>query len=219
MCVAIFALQMLWGGGNPILAASRMGALIPSRVLGGEWWRLFSVMLLHGSAIHLALNMFALLSFGPFLERLIGGARYLLIFVLSGFGGAVLSMMRGTEIIGVGASGGIWGVMVAGAVVVTWPRGLLDAGLAHQLRQRAWTPVVINLVYSVQPGIDMLAHVGGGVVGGVLAYVLTNRAAHHEPLRESAPFKVAAAVVGVVLAVSFGIALVQGRPWALHSQM
>lgn len=219
MCVGIFVLQLWWGGGNPILAASRMGALIPSRVLGGEWWRLFSVMLLHGSLIHLALNMLALLSFGPFLERLIGSARYLLIFVLSGFGGAVLSMMRGTEIIGVGASGGIWGVMVAGAVVVTWPRGLLDAGLAHQLRQRAWTPVVINLVYSLQPGIDMLAHLGGGVVGGALVYVLTNRAAHHEPLKESAPFKVAAAVVGLALAASFGIALVQGRPWSIHSEL
>jgi membrane associated rhomboid family serine protease len=219
VCVAIFGLQLVWGEGNPVLAAARMGALIPSRVLGGEWWRLFSVMLLHGSLIHLALNMLALLSFGPFLERLIGNARYLLIFVLSGFGGAVLSMMRGTEIIGVGASGGIWGVMVAGAVVVTWPRGLLDAGLAHQLRQRAWTPVVINLVYSLQPGIDMLAHVGGGLVGGALVYALTNRAAHHEPLKEPVPFKIAAAVVGLVLAVSFGIALAQGRPWSIPSEM
>jgi membrane associated rhomboid family serine protease len=219
VCVAIFALQLVWGEGNPVLAASRMGALIPSRVLGGEWWRLFSVMLLHGSAIHLALNMLALMSFGPFLEKLIGSARYLLIFVLSGFGGALLSMTRGSEIIGVGASGGIWGVMVAGAVVVTWPRGLLDADMAHQLRQRAWAPVVINLLYSLQPGIDMLAHVGGGVVGGVLVYVLTNRAAHHQPLRESAPFKLAAAVVGVVLAVSFAIALVVGRPWSIPGEM
>ena len=135
MCVAIFVLQLFWGDGNPVLAATRMGALIPSRVLGGEWWRLFSVMLLHGSLIHLALNMLALLSFGPFLERLIGSARYLLIFVLSGFGGAVLSMMRGTEIIGVGASRRLSAVRwnVAKDIVIAWVVTIPAAGLIGAL--------------------------------------------------------------------------------------
>jgi rhomboid protease GluP len=213
-CVAIFALQTLWGGGDPVAMASRMGALIPSRVLGGEWWRLFSVMLLHGSIVHLVLNMLALLSFGPFLERLIGSSRYLALFVISGVGGSLLSMSRGVDIIGVGASGGIWGLMVAGAVVVTWPRGLIRPELALQLRQRAWTPVVINLLYSLQPGIDMLAHLGGGAVGGVLVYTLTQGARPGEPLRDTAPFKVLAAVVGSMLVSSFVIALSRGQPWA-----
>ncbi len=216
VCVSIFGLQVFWGSGEPVMAATRMGALIPSKVFAGDWWRLFSVMLLHGSFLHLALNMLALLSFGPFLEKLIGSPRYLLLFVLSGLGGSVLSIMRGTEIIGVGASGGIWGLMVAGAVVVTWPRGLLPPELAAQMRQRAWTPVAINLVYSLQPGIDMRAHIGGGVVGGLLVFLLTSAASQNQPLRPSTGFRFAAVVVGLLLAVSFGIALADGRPWQLR---
>lgn len=217
VCVSIFGLQVFWGSGEPVMAATRMGALIPSKVFAGDWWRLFSVMLLHGSFLHLALNMLALLSFGPFLEKLIGSPRYLLLFVLSGLGGSVLSIMRGTEIIGVGASGGIWGLMVAGAVVVTWPRGLLPPALAAQMRQRAWTPVAINLVYSLQPGIDMRAHIGGGVVGGLLVFLLTSAASQNQPLRPSTGFQFAAVVVGLLLAVSFGIALADGRPWQLRN--
>jgi len=210
-CVAVFALQLYWGAGNPVVPASRMGALLPTRVLAGEWWRLFSVMLLHGSIIHLAFNMLALLSFGPALERLIGTARYLVLYVVSGLGGSLLSLSRGGDVIGVGASGGIWGLMVAGAVVVTWPRGLIPADLAHQLRQRAWTPVAINLIYSLQPGIDMRAHIGGGLVGGLLVYTF---AGEPGPLKNTLPYIVAAVLTAGVLVVSFAIALLQGQPWS-----
>jgi membrane associated rhomboid family serine protease len=215
VCVALFALQMFWGDGLPVLAASRMGAEIPTRVLAGEWWRLFSVMLLHANFFHLLMNMLAMLSFGPFLERLMGNGRYLLLFVLSGLGGSLLSLVRGGDGIGVGASGGIWGLMVAGAVVVTWPRGLLPAALAMQLRQRAWVPVGINLVYSLQPGIDMLAHVGGGVTGGLLVLALTRGSTPNELLKPSKLFNAAALAVALVLAGSMGVALVQGKPWEL----
>lgn len=228
VCVAIFALQMLWGEGQPVIAAARMGAEIPNRVLAGEWWRLFSVMLLHGNIFHLVMNMLAMLSFGPFLERLMGSSRYLVLYVVAGLGGSLLSLTRGGDTIGVGASGGIWGLMVAGAVVVTWPRGLMPASLALQLRQRAWLPVGINLIYSLQPGIDMLAHVGGGLAGGLLVLWLTRGASGNEPMKPteaSGPmeqrgnkgFSLAAGAVALLLTSSMGIALVQGKPWELSS--
>lgn len=216
LCVAMFALQMYWGAGQPIVPAARMGAEIPSRVLAGEWWRLFSVMLLHGNLLHLAFNMMALLSFGPFLERLIGSGRYLTLYVLSGVGGSLLSLTRGGDGIGVGASGGVWGLMVAGAVVATWPRQLIPSALATGLRQRAWTPVFINLLYSLQPGIDMLAHVGGGLAGGVLVWLLTARA-EQGPLRRSVPFGVLGGLVGALLLSATGLAFAEGKPWQLIS--
>ncbi len=215
-CVAIFALQMFWGDGQPVLAAAGMGALIPNRVLAGDWWRLFAVMLLHANFIHLLMNMMAMLSFGPFLERLMGSGRYLLLFVLSGLGGSILSLTRGGEGIGVGASGGIWGLMLAGAVVVTWPRGLLPTSLATQMKQRAWVPVGINLMYSLQPGIDIRAHIGGGIAGGLLVLLLTRGAVPNEPLKPSRLFNVAALGVGLLLSGSMGIALMEGRPWSIH---
>lgn len=215
VCVVFFGLQYWWGSGLPVLAASRMGAEIPSRVLAGEWWRLFSVMLLHANVFHLAMNMLALLSFGPFLERLIGNGRYLALYVLSGLGGSLLSLTRGGDTIGVGASGGVWGLMVAGAVAVTWPRGLMPAPLALQLRQRAWTPVLINVVYSLQPGIDMLAHLGGGLAGGLLVLVLGRGGTEQRPLERSPLFGALGAAMGLLLAGSMGLALEQGKPWQL----
>src|SRR5260370_13797086 len=68
----------------------------------------------------------------------------------------------------VGASGGIWGLMVAGAVLVTWPRERLPALISAAQRKRAWTPVLINGFYSFTPGIDWLAHLGGGLTRGLL---------------------------------------------------
>ena len=216
VCVAFFGLQWLWGAGEPMAPATAMGGLVPTKVLAGDWWRLFSVMVLHGHIPHLVLNMLALFSFGTFFERLIGNGRYLALYVLSGLGGSLLSLTRFDQTIGVGASGGIWGLMVGGAVLVTWPRGILPKSLAFSMRQRAWTPVVINVLYSLQPGIDMRAHLGGGLVGGLLAVLLTLGAPKLKPVKRSWPTDVLAAVVALLLVGSVGIALTTGKPWTLN---
>lgn len=215
VCVVFFGLQWLWGNGEPMAPATAMGGLVPTKVLAGDWWRLFSVMMLHGHIPHLVLNMLALFSFGTFFERLIGNSRYLALYVLSGLGGSLFSLTRFDETIGVGASGGIWGLMVGGAVLVTWPRGILPKSIAHSMRQRAWTPVVINVLYSLQPGIDMRAHLGGGLVGGVLAVLLTLGAPKLKPVKRTLPTDLLAAVVALLLIGSVGIAFATGRPWTL----
>lgn len=216
-CAACFGLQLLWGRGNLLLPAVAMGAEVPSRVLAGEWWRLLSVMLLHGSFEHLALNLLALLSFGPFLERMLGSARYLVLYVLSGLGGSLLSLQRGGDGIGVGASGGIWGLMVAGAVLVTWPRGLLPAVLAAHWRKRAWTPVVINLAYSFMPGIDIRAHLGGGIAGGLLLLALLRGQGARIPMPARRAASMVATGTAVLLLVAIGLAFATGQPWALSA--
>src|SRR5262252_7552037 len=91
----------------------------------------------------------------------IGGPRYLLLYVVSGLGGSLASFLRSQEMMSVGASGGIWGLMVAGAVLVTWPRPGQPILVAPSQRDRAWSPVVLNALVSLQPGIDALAHFGG----------------------------------------------------------
>src|SRR5581483_92374 len=46
LSVALFGLQMLWGGGEPVAAAGRMGADVPSLIRAGEWWRVLAPMAL-----------------------------------------------------------------------------------------------------------------------------------------------------------------------------
>ncbi len=227
LSVALFALQMFFGSGEPYLSATRMGGSVKSLILHGEYWRLLSPMLLHGSIAHLGLNMWALVSFGGFLEQLLGPRRYLILYVASGLGGSIASALRPDEVLSVGASGGIWGLMIAGAVLVTWPRGRLPALVSAGQRQRAWVPVVINAAYSFQPGIDFLAHIGGGVVGGLLMFsgVLTaglpfaSEVLTGDPAgRDGRLIRVIAAVLGVALLGSITAAIVTGRPWELRAR-
>ena len=51
----------------------------------GQWWRLLTPALMHGSIMHIAFNMYALLSFGTGLERHFGHGRFFLLYILSAF--------------------------------------------------------------------------------------------------------------------------------------
>jgi rhomboid protease GluP len=155
------------------------------------------------------------------------------LYVASGLGGSLAGLLRTQDVVSVGASGGIWGLMVAGAVLVTWPRGRLPALVAASQRNRAWAPVGINAFYSLQPGIDWLAHLGGGIIGGLLMLsgVLTvgipvaaaphDGAARHasSPARTRDPVVVRALALlaAALVLISVVISLGQGRPWELRS--
>jgi hypothetical protein len=169
--------------------------------------------------------MLALFSFGTFLERFLGTRRYLLLYVVSGAAGAFGSLLRKSDILSVGASGGIWGLMVAGAVLVTLPRGTLPELVTLAQRKRAWTPIIINAAYSFQPGIDLVAHFAGGIVGGllVLSGLMTlgipqaaeSNDSTRAPLKESFGLTLAALVGAVAMLASISVAVVTGRPWEL----
>jgi hypothetical protein len=184
-------------------------------------------MVLHGNPMHVAFNMLALFSFGAFLEKILGWRRFLILYVLSGLGGSLASLLVAKPL-SVGASGGIWGLMVAGAVLVTWPRGRLPELVSAAQRKRAWTPVVINALYSFSPGIDWLAHLGGGLVGGLLlgsgvltaGFAVAGDAddASRPPSREGVVVRALALVSGVALASSVALAWLHGRPWELQSE-
>jgi rhomboid protease GluP len=180
---------------------------------------------LHGSVVHLLFNMLALFSFGTFLERFLGWRRYALLFVASGLGGGIASALRPGETLSVGASGGIWGLMIAGAVLITFSRGRLPALVVARQRGRAWVPVAMNAVYSFQPGVDLFAHFGGGVVGGLLMgtgllisgipQVAGSNASHRPPRNESMALTLASVGLLLVLGASLVLALVTGHPWEL----
>jgi hypothetical protein len=114
--------------------------------------------------------------------------------------------------------------MVAGAVLVTWPRGRLPALVAAAKRQRAWGPVALNALYSFSPGIDWLAHLGGGLTGGLLLWsgwlaanlTATARPTNQSPPRDKQGTRAFAALSGAGLFLSIVAAWVTGRPWDLR---
>lgn len=164
----VFVLQMLWGAteGGPALV--RMGALVPGRIRDGEWWRLVSCTFLHGGFAHLAINMVVLFMLGNVLERILGTSRFLVLYGVSAVAGSLASFLAGDERISVGASGALWGLLVADAVLAFRPRGLLPAAVIAQAKRAAMFNLVFNIANSFRPQVDMAAHFGGGAVGLLL---------------------------------------------------
>ena len=226
VCVILFALGQLWADGNFPLVLYRMGANSGDAVRSGEVWRVVASMFLHLNVMHIAVNMIALAAFGPVLERLLGPQRYLLLYGLSGLGGGIASALLSKAGFSVGASGAIWGLMAAGLGLALRPRGLLPPLRLQQARRRVIAPLVINFLYSFQPGVDTWAHFGGGIVGFALMATgvitlgvdpLWTEGAESAELRRrrrsSGSLTLAALLFAILLAASLVIALVAGRPW------
>ena len=91
------------------------GASYAPLVLEGEYWRLFTSVFLHFGFEHLAYNMFSLLFLGDIVESVMGPVRYLIIYIVGGIGGNVISMMlsmrTGRYAVAAGASGAIFACM------------------------------------------------------------------------------------------------------------
>ncbi|WP_456391618.1 rhomboid family intramembrane serine protease [Nitratifractor sp.] len=148
------------------------GVYAPALVGQGEWWRLLSAMFLHGGMEHLALNMVSLFIVGRMMELYFSRSVYLLLYLLSGIVGFLVSMAVHPMTVSIGASGAIFGIFGAIGGLVLFHRRRL--GERYRLFMREFGAVLgLNLIFGiVVPGIDMSAHIGGlsvGLVGGYLA--------------------------------------------------
>ena len=110
----------------------------------------------------------ALRVLGPLLEELLGTARFVVLFALCGIVGSVASGLAHPFVGGVGASGAIWGLMTAWTALAIWPHLLIPRPWRATFDGRCIQAVGLNLGLSTLPGIDLMAHLGGGVAGLLL---------------------------------------------------
>ncbi len=146
-----------------------LGGKVNSLILQGQVWRLLTPILLHGSILHIGFNMYALYIFGPSLERYYGHWRYLLLYLLGGYCGNVLSFLLSANP-SIGASTAIFGLVAAEAVFIYCNRMLFGQRARGMLINLA-VVVVVNLLLGLQPGIDNWGHLGGLIGGLVFAWV------------------------------------------------
>ena len=167
--------------------------LVPSRVADfGEYWRLIGAAFLHVGLLHLLFNMVALAFVGPALERVFGHWRFLALYLLAAFGGSVSVYLFGEPSLGVaGASGAIYGLFAACVIV------LRDLGLDPRTML---VTIAINLAISFAPGISLLGHLGGLIVGGLTALALVHapRGANRTAVQILAMSGLLAVMVGLV---------------------
>lgn len=82
-------------------------------------WTILTYMFLHAGMMHLAFNMLALFFFGPRVEERLGSRNFVNLYLISGITGALLSLITGPNAAVLGASGAVFGVMLAFAYF--WP--------------------------------------------------------------------------------------------------
>jgi len=165
---------------------SQQFALVPAEILQYPW-TLVTYMFLHGDGFHILFNMLGLFFFGPRLEMELGGRDFLLLYFISGMGGALLSYITPHTPI-IGASGAVYGVFLAFARF--WPREqILIWGI---IPVEARTLVIIMTAMSVWGGFSgggntaHWAHLGG-FVGGFLYLWLRDRNVRERRLKFVVP--------------------------------
>jgi len=166
ICVVIYLLQQATQTAFGVDLLSAWGIKSNALIMQGQVWRLLTPIFLHGSIIHIAVNMYALFYIGPTLERFYGRRRYLALFLLSGFAGNVLSFMF-TQAQSLGSSTAIFGLLGAEGVLIYQNREIFG-GIARRALSQVIIIAVINLVIGASAaGIDNWGHIGG-LIGGTL---------------------------------------------------
>lgn len=232
--LAVFGLEFIFGGTESPPVLLRMGALSPDKIAAGEWWRLFSCTFLHSGPIHVLFNSYVLWVLGTQLERIVGTWRFLVFYGLSCLGASLVSLAF-LDGFSVGASGGLWGLLGAEAVLAWRSEGLLPRAMIPGARKAAFINLGINVLNSFRPHVDMWAHFGGGAVGGVLMLsgLLTRGVPRLGELEaagnlggagaatiRTGPVLKGAAIAAVALLLSgLALGLAMGRPWELKQPL
>jgi membrane associated rhomboid family serine protease len=155
----------------------RWGGNAGAYTFAGDYWRLLTCAFVHNGLIHYALNMWCLWSLGQLSERLFGSAATLAIYVLTGVGGAMLSIGIHPNRLEVGASAAVFGI--AGAILSGLKFGNVPLASVHrrQIFSSLIFFVIFNLSFGMLPGIDNLAHLGGLISGFIFGAPLAGAAA------------------------------------------
>jgi len=175
----------------------RFGATNSQAILAGQWWRLVTGTFVHITLLHIALNMWCLWNLGLFGEPLLGRRGLVVVYLVTGTAGMLLSFAINADVTVAGASGAVFGI--AGILIVL----LSNRGLAvpwnelRGLRRQVIFFAVANLAIGMAPGvlgmaspeqiarlhldpgmvphIDNSAHIGGFAAGLALGLPLFPR--------------------------------------------
>lgn len=159
-----FIMFLITGMGNDTGVLIEYGANLDVLVKNGEYYRLLTSMFLHSGLLHLFFNMYALYIIGPQVESFFGKTKYLIIYLLSGISGSLLSVAFNVNTVSVGASGAIFGLFGALLYFGYNYRGYLGNVIKIQILP----VVIINLIFGfISTGVDVAGHIGG-LIGGII---------------------------------------------------
>lgn len=134
---------------------------------GDEWYRWVTSGFLHFGLLHLGMNMFVLWQFGSQLESALGRVRFAVLYAISLVGGSAGVLLLASSGVHGGASGAIFGLIAAYAVVLK--------RLRLPFQQVAFTAGLWLVLGFVIPGISWQGHLGGLVAGALTMLAMFRR--------------------------------------------
>ena len=133
--------------GGSLDSSIAWGANYAPRTLNGQWWRLLTHLFLHGGPVHLLINMWVLWDVGRLMERLVGRTAMAMIYFLSGIAGGMASVAFHPQVVSVGASGAIFGVIGALFGLLLHARHAVPPARLQQLRSSIIVFVIFNAIF------------------------------------------------------------------------
>lgn len=204
--VVLFVLMVIASGGKELMNPTtefliQWGANAGAYTLDGDYWRIVTAAFLHGSFLHIAMNMAVLWDVGPLVERIYGSKRFLLLYFFAAITASLNTLFWNPGGCSVGASGAVFGIFGAMLAFYQSHRKSIPAHVIKEKSRVVMAVIGYNLIFGVmQPNIDNAGHVGGLIGGFLIGLVLSPR----EPLKRKIRF-LEVLGVAVCTALCFGL--------------
>lgn len=169
----------------------------------GQYWRLVTAGFLHGGLMHILMNMLGLFYVGAQVEEVYGAARYLVFYFLTTVGGFLASAVWAPNVLSIGASAGIFGLI--GAMIALGVRDRSAYGALIRSMYVRWA--IYGLAFGILPSLigisvmDNAAHLGGIATGFAAGYIAGTPKMHRRAVETF--WRVAAGIVVAITAFSF----------------
>src|SRR2546426_10284412 len=171
--ILVFLLMALAGGSTNEPTLMAFGVKSNAEIAKGQWWRFLTPIFIHIGLLHLFFNSCALWIVGPQVEKLYGGGRFVILYVLTGVAGVYGSYLYHPNTISAGASGaifGLFGVLLAFGIRY---RNSIPPFFKRAVGTGVLPVIVINLIIGFTiPAIDNSAHIAGLLAGAALGAVI-----------------------------------------------
>jgi membrane associated rhomboid family serine protease len=182
----------------------------------GEWWRLFTATMLHGSPAHLIGNLITFLTVGLLLEPMIGIGWFSAIYFTGGFAGAIASMMlNAPDALSVGASGAIMATLAA-LFTLSFHAGAPRPRLMRRVAAGSLFPALMPVVERGGAVTDVNAHLGGCLAGACIAFLMLIIWSDEEAAPPARTF--AAIIAGLWVAMTGTAFAASGQSYALYAR-
>lgn len=156
-------------------------ALYPSGVLDGRVWQIFTYMFMHGDPSHILFNMYSLFIFGITIEDVWGGRKFLLYYLFCGVGAGIciflINLIMGHNVLTIGASGAIFGLLFAFGALFPEAEVLLFFIIPMKARTMVIVFAAIELFFEFSGGAGNISHIGhlGGLLFGIIYFLIFER--------------------------------------------